>query len=700
MVVPVKSKDRVVAVLGVGNKMAAYTDGDTYLVQELANMTWDIVTRKQAEIQWLEMGQQLNTLVSNLPGMVYRCINDPGWTMEYVSLGSLILTGYAPDVFTGSKPQVSYGSIIHPEFQDWVWHEIQDKIHSNEPFELEYKILHRNGSERWVWERGLMVAGEDGERKYLEGFVTDITAKKIQETELKRLALAIEQAEESIMITSDQSDIQYVNPAFEKITGYSSQEVMGKNPRILKSGAQDDVFYRNFWQTIHSGETWRGKFENQKKNGERFFQSGSVSPVTDENGQIVNYVAVMADITDDLRLESQLAQAQRMEAIGSLAGGIAHDFNNILFPVVGLSEMLLEDLPTDSPLKSNVEEILQASFRARDLVQQILAFSRQQKHELNAIKIQTVIKEVLKLLRASLPSSIKIRTEIDMDCLPVLADPTKIHQVIMNLATNAFHAMEDTGGELTVSLVMKELDGLTYAGINPEAKGIFSCLTVSDTGHGIDENTIKNIFEPYYTTKPKGKGTGLGLSVVHGIINDHNGYITVESKVGEGTCFEICLPCLSNAVENTTPLEKAPITGGNERILLVDDETAIITIVTRVLKRMGYRVTALTASTEALEMFRMQPDGFDLVITDLTMPNLTGDRLAAEIKRIRPDIPIIVCTGFSDRISPAIAETMGIDSYVLKPVVRGDLAAAIRKALTRSEQGIKSGINKCRQTKG
>ncbi len=693
LVVPVIIGGDVVAIMGVGNKMSDYTDSDIFVIQELANMTWDIVTRKRAELKWRETSKRLDTLMSNLPGMVYRCINDHDWTMEYVSKGSLALTGYTSDMFTGSSPQVTYASIIHPDFRDSVWHKIQGKINEGTSFELEYKILHRNGSERWVWERGQMVDQKEEGLRYLEGFVTDITVKKIQESELSRLALAIDQAEESIMITCDKGQIQYVNPAFEKITGYTGQEVMGKNPRILKSGAQDDIFYKKFWQTLESGLTWRGRFENRKKNGEQFFHEGSVSPVRDEDGKVINYVSVMTDITEDLNLEAQLSQAQRMEAIGSLAGGIAHDFNNILFPVVGLSEMLLEDLHEDSELRSNVKEILNASLRAKDLVQQILSFSRQQKIEPQAIKVQTVAKEVLKLVRASLPTTIKMRMDIRNDCLPVLADPTKIHQVIMNLVTNAFHAMEDTGGELSISVVMKKLEDLESIGLNSVKGDNFVCLTVSDTGQGMDEQTVKKIFQPYYTTKPKGKGTGLGLSVVHGIIEDHNGCINVDSQIGQGTCFEICLPCLSSKIKKETLKENHAIKGGNERILLVDDEVAIIYMVSQLLTRMGYRVTSRTASLEALEIFRMDPDRFDLVISDLTMPNMTGDRLAIEIKRIRPDMPVIVCTGFSDRISPAIAKAMGIDGYILKPVVRHDLDEAIRNALMNNCHNFKTEVS-------
>ena len=681
LTVPVISGGLVTAVLGVGNKDMEYSIDDAALIQELANMTWNIVVQKKSENQWKDLSRSLETLIGNLPGMVYRCANDSDWSMEYVSQGCVALTGYQTDEFTGTGSRVPYASIIHADHRARVWDEIQEKISKGASFELEYSIVHRDGTLRWVWERGVKVPGDSPSAVCLEGFVTDITYKRKQESQLRQLAMVIDQAAESIVITDEIGEIEYVNPAFETITGYLKEEVLGQNPRILNSGEQDPVFYQRFWQTISSGKAWRGRFMNIKKDGSGFTQEGSVTPVLDSNNQIVNYVAVMLDISEEILMEEQLSNAQRLEAIGTLAGGIAHDFNNILFPIVGLSELLQEDLPINSPLQSHVSKILKASMRAKDLVKQILSFSQQDHMEPKAIRLHPIVKEVLKLMRASLPSTIKIEQDIKQDCPPVLADPTQIHQIVMNLTTNAFHAMEDTGGVLKITLTHEKVKTMKTEHFTMMMHEYCVCIAVSDTGEGMEKGVRDRLFEPYFTTKAKGKGTGLGLSVVHGIVEKHNGVVEVESRLGAGTTFKVFFPCLTDNSIPEVPCEKENLQGGTERILLVDDEVLIISTVKQQLDRMGYRVTVRTSSIEALEVFRKQPADFDLVITDLTMPNMTGDRLTWEIKRIRPDIPVILCTGFSDKINPEKALAMGIDEYILKPVIRKDIDAVIRKVL-------------------
>ena len=377
------------------------------------------------------------------------------------------------------------------------------------------------------------------------------------------------------------------------------------------------------------------------------------------------------------QMESRLRQSQKMEAVGTLAGGIAHDFNNILFPVIGFSEMILEDLPKDSPLRESMKSVLSGAFRARDLVQQILTFSRDTEQAAHPLKIQLILKEALKLARASLPSTIKIISHIPDKIGLVMADPTQIHQVAMNLITNALHAMEENGGELRVDLseIEVEKEDIHDLGIEP---GFYVCLKIADTGSGMDEQTRKRIFEPYFTTKVRGKGTGLGLAVVHGIVKKLGGEIGVKTGVGRGSEFSIYLPRImpkgEDAAVKAMGAMPAPM---NKNILVVDDEEAVLNMLDQALTRMGCRVTCQNSSLKALELVQSDPKRFDLVITDLTMPDLTGDKLISGIKKIRPDIPVILCSGFNETILNQKATGTKPDKILMKPVTKNELAEAL-----------------------
>jgi PAS domain S-box-containing protein len=396
--------------------------------------------------------------------------------------------------------------------------------------------------------------------------------------------------------------------------------------------------------------------------------------------QIATDITRIKDLEkESLRIQAQLQQAQKMEAIGTLAGGIAHDFNNILSAVIGYTEIVLGDVAEGSSQHHNLQEVLKAGNRARDLVNQILMFSRQTEKELKPVQINQIVIETLKLLRASLPTTIRIEPNLSSNSA-VLADPTQIHQVMMNLCTNAAHAMREAGGILKIELIDTNLDDSFIEQHPYLSTGPYLKLGVSDTGHGMEQHVADRIFDPFYTTKERGEGTGMGLAVVLGIVKSHGGTITVESAVGDGSCFDVYLPIIEREAE--AEIRPKPIMPtGSEYILFVDDEKSLVDLGLQILKRLGYDVTTRTSSVEALELFIAQPDKFDLVITDMTMPNMTGDQLAAKLMDIRADIPVILCTGYSERISKDKAHQIGIKEFVLKPIVMSDMAITVRKVL-------------------
>ncbi len=385
---------------------------------------------------------------------------------------------------------------------------------------------------------------------------------------------------------------------------------------------------------------------------------------------VVDVTALHRAGREKQELEKQLQQTRKMETMGTLAGGIAHDFNNILFPISGHTEMLLEDMPQDSPYRMSLDQIHSGTLRAKELVKQILSFSRQEPGDLRSIKVQHIVKEALKLIRATIPATIEIRKDIT-DCRPVKADPTQIHQIVMNLCTNAWHAMEDGGGVLTVSLREAKF----------ESAGPHACLVVTDTGTGIKQEIIDKIFDPFFTTKEQGRGTGMGLSVIHGIVSKMGGGVRVKSREGHGTAFQIYFPLEKGDEEVIRIGDPVTLQGGKEHIFLIDDEECVISMETRMLERLGYQVSFCTDSNDALKHFQADPGKYDLVISDVAMPHMAGDTLVVKLRDIRPDIPILLCTGYSGTVSETKALDMGIQGLLTKPVSMRDLALGIRQIL-------------------
>ena len=510
--------------------------------------------------------------------------------------------------------------------------------------------------------------------------VRDITERKQLAEERMLLSMAVDQAAEAIVVTDADGVIEYVNPAFLGMTGYDRSEVVGQTPKMLESGKQDAAFYRNLWSMIRGGAVWAGHFVNMRKDGTLFEVEATISPVFGDQGHILNYVAVERDVTEHLSLERQLRQTQKMEAIGTLAGGIAHDFNNILAAVVGYAQLAVGELPPDGALRHDLDQILVAADRAKDLVRQILTFSRRGEEERMPIQPHYIVQEALKLLRPSLPSTIEIRANINKKSGVVLADPTQLHQVIMNLCTNAYHAMKTQGGVLDIELQPCLLDsGLVGASVNL-CEGEYVRLTVRDTGCGMDLATINRIFEPFFTTKPAGEGTGMGLAIVYGTVHAHGGAIAVNSTLGQGTTFDVYLPQVLAECHNLEPVDES-MPGGHERILVVDDEWVMTDVLTKGLTVLGYQVTSFISSLDALKAVQADPDLFDLVITDQTMPKMTGTELVVKIHEVRPALPVIWTTGTVEDNMLEEATCLGFSALIKKPAALYVIAQTVRRVL-------------------
>ncbi len=402
--------------------------------------------------------------------------------------------------------------------------------------------LRKDGAVAIVESSGVAIINQNGEMTGYRGIDKDITLRLLAEQERLRLFTAIEQAAASVLITSPDGTIEYVNPAFETITGYAIDEVFGKNPKLLQSGKHDKAFYEDLWKTISEGNVWTGRIINRRKDGVIVYEEGAISPVKDSSGNIVNYVQVTQDVTKEVELQNQLVQAQKLEAIGTLAGGIAHDFNNIVFAITGFTELAMLDMPPESTAHANLERVMEAARRSGDMVKQILAFSRQGEAETKLIDLRPLVKEGLKFLRAAIPSTIEIRQSVEPDLGKIVGDPTQIHQVLMNLCVNASHAIKDNKGTISVDLSEVELDADFTRENPPLVPGKHLRLKIATLVAGIPPEILKKIFDPYFTTKEAGKGTGLGLSVVHGIVTKHKGAITITSELGKGSTFSVFFP--------------------------------------------------------------------------------------------------------------------------------------------------------------
>ncbi len=548
---------------------------------------------------------------------------------------------------------------------------------------LEIEVKCKDGSTIWTEAKMSFLRDHNGLPTGIIGVTRDISYRKKAEEALReseeKYRTVLEANPDPVVVYDIEGKVIYFNPAFTRVFGWTLAERLGNKMDVF---VPEEAWRETkmMIEKVLSGE----RFSNietlrYNKKGDKIPVSVSGAIYKDKNDNPIGSVINLRDISHQKKLEAQLQQAQKMEAIGTMAGGIAHDFNNILSSVIGYTELALDNEKKGTFQFNNLQEVLSAGNRAKDLVKQILTFSRQVDQKQKPIQVKPIVKEALKLLRVSIPSTVEIEQNVQSDAL-VMGDPTQIHQILMNLCTNAAHAMEDNGGLLTVRLLDAELDSdfiSNHPGLTP---GQYITLTVTDTGYGISPDVMEKIFDPFFTTKEKGKGTGLGLSVVHGIVRSHGGEIYVYSEPGKGSTFKVCLPAIESRFKPEERVEK-PIPTGTERILFIDDEPVITNLGKQTLESLGYDVVARNSSIEALELFKEKKDHFDLVITDMTMPHMTGEKLAEKIIQIRPDIPVILCTGFSFMIDEQKALDLGIRAFISKPILKREIAEAIRKVL-------------------
>ena len=510
-------------------------------------------------------------------------------------------------------------------------------------------------------------------------------AEALKESE-ERYRSIFDNAIEGIFQSTPEGRFVSVNPAIARIYGWESPLEMVREVATVWSLYVDHAEGARHAGLLDEHGVVRGlEVEHWRKDGSKFWVSLDIREVRDSSGKIVYYEGLVQDSTERKQLEDQLRHAQKMEAVGTLAGGIAHDFNNILAAIIGFTEMVIDDVSGNPLVRQKMERVLKAGFRGRDLVRQILTFSRRSDEEKKSLHLSPLIQETFKLLRAFIPTTIEMKLDLDAHRDLAYADPSQIQQIIMNLGTNASHAMWEKGGTLEVSLRTITIGTRELLPEPDMAPGEYLVLSVRDTGLGMEESVLKRIFEPFFTTKEKGQGTGLGLSVVYGIVKSHKGGIRVSSSPGQGSVFSVYLPAASPTAEverETVSWDTLPT--GTERILLVDDEEPIVELGQAVLRRLGYTVVAKRSGKEALETFS-KDSAFDLVVTDQTMPEMTGVMLAAELLKLRPDLPVILCTGYSESVSRETAQEVGIREFLMKPLSKRELAAAVRRAIKSSK---------------
>jgi PAS domain S-box-containing protein len=574
-------------------------------------------------------------------------------------------------------------SFYTPESWERLGAAIARTIETGAPYELELEMIRADGATCWTTTRGEAIRGADGTVVKLRGTVHDITKRRQAEADLRMQSAALHAAADAIVITDRAGVIEWVNPAFTRLTGYPAQDALGKNPKdLVKSGKHAPAFYREFWETLLAGRTWHGEMINRRKDGSLYTEEQTVTPIFGASGAILHFVAIKEDITERLQLEAQFRQAQKMESVGQLASGIAHDFNNLLTVINGMSELVLEqEASHDGPLYADVQEIRRAGERAATLTRQLLAFSRQQILEPRVLNVHTVVAGMESLLRRLLGEDIDLVVVPTPDASCVKADPGQLEQVITNLAVNARDAMPQ-GGRLTIETqtVAIDEDAARQQGVAVPL-GPYVLLAVSDSGVGMDEATRVHIFEPFFTTKGPGKGTGLGLSTVYGIVKQSQGFIRVESEVGQGTSVKILLPQVTEAAGPERPGPTVVSSSGTETILLVEDNAGLRKLATRLLEPAGYIVFGAATGEEALRLLEGHEKPVHLLLSDVVLPGMNGRRLAEQLAQTHPGIKVLYMSGYTSDTIVRHGVLEARMPFLTKPFTAAALLRKVREVL-------------------
>ena len=634
----------------------------------------DITQRKQAEVALRKSEERYRTLFENAPVGIYRTTPDGRILAANPALVRML--GFSSfDELAQADLNANFFAPEYPRS-----HFIALMEHQGGVAGLEGVWHRKDGEAILIRENARAIRDESGEILYYEGTAEDITEHKRAEAENMRLVTAIEQSAEGVVITNTKGEIEYVNPAFTRTTGYSREEAIGQNPRILKSGRHDAAFYQQLWDTILKGQPWHGEVINQRKDGTLYTEQMSIAPVRGGNGEVTHFIATKQDVSERKIMEAQLQQAAKIEAVGRLAGGVAHDFNNLLTVINGYSELLLDELAQDSTLSGYVKEIHGSGERAAALTRQLLAFSRRQVLAPQVLDLNVVIADLENMLRRLIGEDIVLLTILEPSLGHVKADPGQIEQVIMNLAVNARDAMP-FGGKLTIETRNANLDE-TYAHNHPTVKACpHVMLAVSDTGSGMTPETQEHIFEPFFTTKEKGKGTGLGLATVYGIVKQSEGSIWVYSEVGKGTVFKVYLPAVSETEEtgeHTTAETDSEL--GTETVLVVEDEEGVRSLVRLGLASAGYQVLDTPDPESALATCANHDGPIHLLLTDVVMPQMSGPMVAERVVALRPDIKVLYMSGYTDDaiVHGVLTQEM---PFIQKPFSPVSLRKKIREVL-------------------